>query len=90
MHHIFLGTKICDKGYMGVGLVAPSLEEEYGTYDTMLKIMIPQGAKGLYVDLISCRSSEQEIILARDSVLKVLLRYRCKGKRIFVCRLIEN
>ncbi|MBQ6814943.1 MAG: hypothetical protein IJP13_05340 [Lachnospiraceae bacterium] len=87
--HIVCGTIIQDKGYMGVGLVKTALTEEWGAYNTLLKILIPQGSKGLYIDLISNRGNEQEVLLARNSRLKVLFRYRCKGKRVFVCRLIK-
>ena len=49
--HISCGTIIQDKGYMGVGLVKDALKEEWGTYNTLLKILIPQGSKGLYIDV---------------------------------------
>lgn len=87
--HISCGTRIQDKGYMGVGLVKDALKEEWGTYNTLLKILIPQGSKGLYIDLISNRCNEQEVLFARNSRLKVLFRYRCTGKRVLVCRLIK-
>ncbi|MEE0687043.1 MAG: ADP-ribosyltransferase [Lachnospiraceae bacterium] len=88
--HIFCGTIIEDKGYMGVGLVESALSEDFGvSYNTLLKIMIPQGAKGLYMDLISNRSDEQELLLARGSHLRVLFRYRYNKKRILVCKLVQ-
>lgn len=86
---IFCGTIIEDKGYMGVGLVESALIEEFGeAFDTLLKIMIPQGTKGLYIDLISNRSKEQELLLARGSRLRVLFRCRYNRKRVFVCKLV--
>ena len=37
----------------------------------LLKKLIPQGSKGLYIDLISNRSNEQEVLFARNSRLNV-------------------
>lgn len=88
-NHIHCGMTIEDKGYMGVGLVESALKEEFGTYDTLLKIMIPKGAKGLYIDLISNRAGEQELLFARESRLKVLFVYFSKGKRIIICKMMK-
>lgn len=87
--HISWGSIIEDKGYMGVGLVESTLKEEFDIYDTLLKIMIPQGAKGLYVDLISNRSEEQEVLFARGIKMRVLLTYRRKGKKIIICKMLK-
>lgn len=87
--YISWGSIIEDKGYMGVGLVESTLKEEFDIYDTLLKIMIPQGAKGLYVDLISNRSEEQEVLFARGIKMRVLLTYRCKGKKIIICKMLK-
>lgn len=89
-HHIYCGTVIEDKGYMGVGLVKSSLYEMLNFYDTMLAIMIPKGAKGLYIDLISNREKEQELLFARGSRLKVLFSYREKGIRVIVCKMLTS
>lgn len=86
--HIMCGMIIQDKGYMGVGLIKTALIKEWGSYDTLLKILIPQGAKGLYIDLVSNRPKEQEVLFARNSKLKVLFQYRHKGKRVLICRMI--
>lgn len=88
-HHIVCGDLIIDNGYMGVGLVKSALKEEFGAGDTLLKIMIPQGAKGLYIDLISARRKEQEMLFARGSKLKVKFVYRLKGKRIMICKMLK-
>lgn len=88
-YHINWGAVIEDKGYLGVGLVESSLEKEFGSYDTLLKIMIPKGTKGLYIDLISNRRKEQELICARGSKLKVML-YRRRGKKILICKMLKS
>lgn len=87
--HISWGAVIEDKGYMGVGLVESALEEEFGSYDTLLKIMIPKGSKGLYIDLISNREGEQELLCARGSKLKVLFTYKKSGKKILICKMLK-
>lgn len=87
--HINWGAIIEDKGYMGVGLVKSSLEEEFGSYDTLLKVMIPQGVKGLYIDLISNRGQEQELLCARGSRLKILLTYKKRGRKIIICKMLK-
>ncbi len=88
--YINWGAIIEDKGYMGVGLVKSSLKEEFGSYDTLLKIMIPKGAKGLYIDLISNREEEQELLFARGSKLKVLFTYRRRKKNVIICKMLKS
>ncbi|MBD5555329.1 MAG: hypothetical protein HDQ95_08350 [Roseburia sp.] len=88
-HFINCGMLIEDKGYMGVGLVKPELQEEFGGYNTLLEIMIPKGTKGLYIDLISNRRKEQEVLFARGSKMRVLFCHRRKGKRIITCKMIK-
>lgn len=87
--YIHCGAVIEDKGYMGVGLVKSALEEEFGGYDTLLEIMIPQGTKGLYIDLISSRPNEQELLFSRGSRLKVLFTYKNRGKRVIICKMLK-
>ena len=88
--YINWGAIIEDKGYMGVGLVKSSLKEEFGSYNTLLKIMIPKGTKGLYIDLISNRGGEQELLCARGSKLKVLFTYRRRKKNIIICKMLKS
>ena len=88
--YINWGVVIEDKGYMGVGLVKSSLKEEFGSYNTLLKIMIPKGTKGLYIDLISNRMEEQELLCARGSKLKVLFIYRRGKKNIIICKMLNR
>lgn len=85
---IRVGMVIQDRGYMGVGLVKSTLEKDFGHYDTLLKIMIPKGAHGMYIDLISARMMEQEILFARDSRLLVLCCYRWKNRNVIVCKML--
>lgn len=74
--NIKLGMILEDKGYMGIGLVKKTLQNEFGNYDTVLKIMIPKGVNGLYLDLISNRKEEQEVLFSRGTKIKVLFIFR--------------
>ncbi|MCH5170680.1 MAG: hypothetical protein J1F24_05275 [Oscillospiraceae bacterium] len=85
--NITRGTVLEDKGYMGVGIVKSELIKDFGRYDTILKIMIPKGAKGLYTNLISNRNREQEVLFARGTKLRVLFKYRGKRK-ILICKMM--
>ena len=70
-YNIVKGDIIIDKGFMGVGLVREELLK-YHNYDTIMKVFIPAGCHGIYIDLISNRLEEQEILLKRGTRLKVL------------------
>lgn len=87
--YINCGAIIEDKGYMGVGLVESALGEEFGAHNTLLKIMIPKGTKGLYIDLISNRGNEQEVLFARGSKLMVVFCYRRISRRVIICKVIN-
>lgn len=88
--YINCGAIIEDKGYMGVGLVESELEKEsFGAHNTLLKIMIPKGTKGLYIDLISNRGNEQEVLFARGRKLRVVFCYRRISRRVIICKVIN-
>lgn len=52
--------------------------------------MIPKGTNGLYIDLISNRGGEQELLCARGSKLKVLFTYRRRKKNIIICKMLKS
>ena len=82
------GRVITDKGYMGVGLVKDSLRQEHNYYDTAIKIYIPKGAKGTYLDLISRRPEEQEVLFQRGARLRILWNIKIGSKRYMGCKYI--
>lgn len=84
------GSVITDKGYMGVGLVKNSLRQEHNHYDTTLKIYIPKGAKGTYLELISGRPEEQEILFQRGAKLRMLWNIKIGRNRYMGCKYILN
>jgi hypothetical protein len=84
------GTVIEDRAYMGTGLVLSGLSKQFegSYYDTILKIKVSKGAKGLYLDMISRRENEQEVLFARDSKIKVVFTYVWKRKHVIICKML--
>lgn len=86
---IIIDQILIDNGFMGVGLVKDELIKEYSGYDTMLQIYIPKECNGLYLDLISNRSEEQEILFFPGSRLKVLSNKKhFRKQRVIVCEML--
>lgn len=67
-----IGDNIVDNGFMGVGLVKDTLLKEFSGRDILLKIYIPAGVNGIYLDLVSNRENEQEVLLERGIKLKII------------------
>ncbi|MCB2297943.1 ADP-ribosyltransferase [Clostridium tagluense] len=65
------GDIIVEQGFMGVGLVKEKLLEEH-KYDTIMKVFVPVGCHAIYLDLISRRVNEQELLFKRGTKLKVI------------------
>lgn len=65
------GDIIIDQGFMGVGLVKETLLQEHDM-DTLMKVFIPTGSHAIYLDLISNRPNEQELLLKKNTKLKIL------------------
>lgn len=83
------GDIIVDQGFMGVGLVKEQLLKEHD-YDTIMKVYIPIGSQAIYLDLISRRSNEQELLLKRGTRLMVLSNKASfiKKKRNIECKVL--
>jgi hypothetical protein len=77
---------ITDQGFMGVGLVKEKLLEEHD-YDTVMKVYIPVGSQAIYIDLISNRLNEQELLFKKGTRLKVLSNKKSifGNKRNMIC-----
>lgn len=80
---------------MGVGLVKAALLKEHDYYDTIMKIFIPVGCHAIYLDLISNRLNEQEILLKRGTKLKVIsnkspIPLFCKKRKIVCSVLLDK
>jgi hypothetical protein len=86
---INVGDIITDQGFMGVGLVKEKLLEEHN-YDTTIKVYVPVGAHAIYLDLISNRLNEQELLFKKGTSLKVLSNKKsifC-NKRNMICVIV--
>lgn len=83
------GDIINDKGFMGLGLVKESLLKEHN-YDTIMKVFVPAGCHSIYLDLISIRPNEQEMLLQRNTRLKVLSNHSSffNKKRAMTCVIV--
>lgn len=83
---IIKGDIIIDQGFMGCGLVKETLLKEH-EYDTVMKIFIPAGYHALYLDFISSRRNEQEVLFKRGARLKVLFNKKSffSNKRNIIC-----
>lgn len=67
---------ITDKGFTSLGLVKKSLLEEHPSYDTILKVYIPKGTPAIYLDLISGRPFEQELLLQKNTSFKIISNFK--------------
>lgn len=83
------GDIIIDQGFMGVGLVKENLLKEH-EYDTIMKIFVPIGCNAIYLDLISCRPNEQELLFKRGTRLEVLSNKKAlfSNKRNMICIIV--
>ncbi|WP_179208022.1 ADP-ribosyltransferase [Clostridium diolis] len=83
------GMIIVDEGFMGVGLVREELLKEQ-KYDTVIKVLIPKGCHGIYLDLISNRENEQEILLNKGTKLKIISnkKWIFSKTREIVCKVV--
>ncbi|WP_053985018.1 ADP-ribosyltransferase [Niameybacter massiliensis] len=83
------GDIIIDQGFMGCGLVKEMLLLEHN-YDTVMQIFIPSGVHALYLDFISNRDREQEILFERNTKLRVISNRKIllQKKRIIVCEMV--
>ena len=61
-----IGTRLTEKGFMSTGVSTGSAWS-----GIRLKVYIPAGSKGMYVDPISKNSGEMELLLQRNSTFEV-------------------
>ncbi len=85
------GEEITDKAFLSTSLLLNYKDElEYGVRDiekyVLLIIKIPPGKSCLYVEPISERSNEQEVLIPRNSILRIEKSYTVLfRKAIFLC-----
>ena len=88
------GDIVTHKGFLSTGLVLDSLLKVHGEYDTILKLYVPAGCNALYLDFISNREDEQELLFLPDTKLEIVSNnsfgWFSKRKRLIVCKLISK
>lgn len=84
------GSLLIDKGFMSTSLVYETLQSEMNGL-IVLCLLCPKGYKGAYVDLLSKRPKEQEVLLPPNSAFTVIRIYRNKDRKmVFECLLQLN
>lgn len=87
------GSMACERGFMSTGLLKSIVNsgEAYASHKSMLKIYVPKGAIGIYVNVITL-SGEEEILLAPGYFLG-LIEYpyfdEVTKKMIYECQLFS-
>ncbi len=84
----FKGVFFTEKGYMSTSLIDGDINQIHQG-EFMLKILVPANCKGFYVDYISCRNGEYEMLLNRNITLK-RIAYKKQKKRMLVLCLVIN
>ncbi len=78
-----------EKGYMSTSLLDGSISAIHnGKY--MLKILLPSSCQGFYVDFISQRTGEYELLLKRNIKLKKLAYINQKNRILILCKVECN
>lgn len=88
------GWPITERGFLSTSLLHSIMQstEPYSGQDNCLKIYIPAGTVGVYVNTVTWRP-EQEVLIAPNRILR-MVRYPYKhpvyGKSVFECELING
>lgn len=86
--NIFEDKVYHEKAYMSTSLMYNGIKNIHnGEY--ILKILAPRICKGFYVDYISERCGEYEMLLSRDIELKKLLTINEKNRILILCKVIS-
>jgi len=85
-----IGSTLIENGFLSTSLVYESLlEAMHGTI--LLRLLCPKGIRGAYVDLISRRAREQEVLLPPGTAFIIKKIYRNKDKcKVFECLITEQ
>ncbi|MBY6915747.1 ADP-ribosyltransferase [Clostridium botulinum] len=74
-----------EKGYMSTSLLDGSISAIHnGKY--MLKILLPSSCQGFYIDFISQRTGEYELLLKRNTKLKKIAYINQKDRILILCK----
>lgn len=78
------GISFTEKGFMSTSLVKKDILLSHET-DYRLKIYLPEGTKGFYVNFISSRIDEQEFLLPKEVTINYLNEYKSGDKLEIEC-----
>ncbi|MCC0666492.1 ADP-ribosyltransferase, partial [Clostridioides sp. ZZV15-6597] len=73
-----------EKGYMSTSLIDGDINQIH-TGEYMLKILVPYHCQGFYVDYISSRQGEFEMLLKRNIKLKKMASEKQKNRTLILC-----
>lgn len=76
-----------EKGYMSTSLIDGDINQIH-TGDYMLKLLVPCKCAGFYVDYISCRYGEYEMLLKRNIRLKKIVQKKQNNRTIILCKVV--
>jgi hypothetical protein len=78
-----------EKGYMSTSLLDGSISAIHnGKY--ILKILVPSSCRGFYVDYISRRTGEYELLLKRSTKLKKIASISQQDRMLILCKAEYN
>lgn len=76
-----------EKGYMSTSLIDGDINQIHsGKY--ILKLLVPSKCTGFYVDYISCRYGEYEMLLKRNIKLKKIAQKKQINRTIILCKVV--
>lgn len=78
-----------EKGYMSTSLIDGDINQIH-TGEYMLKLLVPFKCEGFYVDYISCRYGEYEMLLKRNIKLKKIVQKKQSNRTIILCKVIVD
>ena len=85
-------SQIIEKGFLSSGMLTSitELNEHYADYDDMLRLYVPKGIRGLYVNEIAPRQ-ENEIILIPNTHIRLIKKskYKLCNKTIYKCEVLS-
>lgn len=81
------GTELIEKGFLSTGLVYEEIKLVHKD-NYVLQILVNSGTHGIYLDFISNRQNEQEVLFL-PCKLKVISIYKYDNKKFYKCIMIE-
>ena len=81
------GTELIEKGFLSTGLVYEEIKSIHKD-NYVLQILVNSGTHGIYLDFISNRQNEQELLFL-PCKLKVISIYKYDNKKFYKCIMMK-